>query len=245
MAMQVESTKIGRTLKWAAIFSILLLPIAVVCYRLNFYDFSDASKVLTLSLFLSAIIFLFALLLSIVHRKSNPSNSKLAAHAWGLSLMPLIFFGSQIIVVKSVPMIHNISTDVNDPPEFFKVIELRGVNSNPHEYDQASLASIQREAYPNITTLFVDDSIDKAFKKANQVVALLEWDIVSRDVVKGVVEATETSGIWQFKDDVVIRIKVSGDQTKIDLRSVSRVGRSDLGANAKRIEKFLETYKLL
>ena len=180
-----------------------------------------------------------------IHRKSNPSSSKLATHAWCLSLIPLFFFGSQIVIAKSHPMIHNISTDVSDPPEFIKLVELRGGDSNPHGYDKATLASVQLKAYPDIRTLLVDDVPNIAFKKANTVVSMLGWELIADDGSKGIIEATETSGIWQFKDDVVIRIEAESGKTKIDLRSVSRVGRSDLGANAKRIKKFFETYKSL
>ena len=66
--------------------------------------------------------------------------------------------------------------------------------------------------------------------------------LVNSDAEKGIIEATETTAIWGFKDDVVVRVVEKDGKTIIDLRSVSRIGQSDLGANAKRIEKFLAKF---
>ena len=66
----------------------------------------------------------------------------------------------------------------------------------------------------------------------------LGWEIIAQDEQAGTLEAVDTTTIMGFKDDIVIRISREGDSSIIDLRSVSRVGVSDLGANAKRIRAF-------
>lgn len=233
---------IGSWLRRFAIISVLALPVGLIGYRLNLYDFSVASKLLALSLFIGAIIFLVASVINLVKRNSDGDVA--VKHAWLLSLIPLVLLGSQILTAKSLPMIHNISTDVQNPPQFQKIIELRGENSNPLEYDASTHAEVQQAAYPDIKTLVVDDNADFAYRKSMAVAVILGWKIVNKDSSKRVVEATQTTSLWQFKDDVVIRVSANGDeQSSIDLRSVSRVGRSDLGANAKRIQLFIDTYR--
>jgi len=240
----VNTSPIGKWLRCFAIISVLVLPIAVIGYRLNFYGFSVASKILAASLLISAVTFLVSSVINLIKRDEISDTA--AKHAWLICLVPLVFLGSQIFVAKSLPMIHNISTDVIDPPQFEKVIELRGENSNPHEYDASTHAEVQQAAYPDIKTLTVDDNADLAYRKSMATAVILGWEIVNKDSSNRLVEATETTLLWKFKDDVVIRISANGDdQSNVDLRSVSRVGRSDLGANAKRIQSFFDTYKSL
>ncbi len=84
-----------------------------------------------------------------------------------------------------------------------------------------------------------------AFNKAVNIAEDLGWIIVSKDQANSIIEATQTTTLWQFKDDIVIRIRANAqtpDTTDIDLRSVSRIGRSDLGANANRIQRFIDQF---
>jgi len=145
-------------------------------------------------------------------------------------------------------MIHNISTDIIDPPIFNDIVALRGSNDNPHTYNAKELGEIQKAAYPNIKTLIVSGSVSEAFNKSLLIVDKLGWDLVSHDQQTGIIEASQTTKLWAFTDDVVIRISTNDEKndkygkTEIDLHSVSRVGKSDLGANAKRIQTFLNAY---
>ena len=153
--------------------------------------------------------------------------------------MVLGVFGSQFLAATSVPGIHNISTDVNDPPAFNAVAALRGEGTNPLDYDAAKLAPLQTEAYPDVKSLQTD--LDRAAALARSVTVLEDMglEIVAADPEGRIVEATFTSFWFGFKDDLVVRVRPQGTGSLIDLRSVSRVGESDLGANAKRISEFL------
>lgn len=232
----------GLWLKRLSIIAVLGFPIAVIGTRLGLYDFRFGFSILRYTVFLALAVFVAGLIVSVMQRKSNPAGSKAARVGVLLSLLPLALIASQIVTARSVPPIHNISTDVVNPPQFDKVIALRGEGSNPHAYDIAQLAELQSKAYPDVKTFYTSDSIGEAQLKAVAAVQALGWELVNNDPQKGIVEATETTALWAFKDDVVIRISTQGSQTAIDLRSVSRVGQSDLGANAKRIKKFLATY---
>ena len=239
---QPLTPKSGKWLKRLSIFAFLILPLTVVGYRFGFYQFSTALKLLAVSLLVAAITFLAGLFINLKQRNSDRYNSKQAQLAMYISLRPLFFLGSQVVTAKSFPVIHNISTDIVDPPRFNKIVALRGTNSNSHLYNATEIGEIQKSAYPQIKTLIVTDSMNDAFNRSLSVTKKLGWDLVSSDQQAGIIEASQTTQLWAFTDDVVIRISNVNDKTEIDLRSVSRVGRSDLGANAKRIDTFFKTY---
>ncbi|MEQ8747106.1 DUF1499 domain-containing protein [Pyruvatibacter sp.] len=143
-----------------------------------------------------------------------------------------------------VPMIHDITTDLEDPPQFVAVVALRGEGTNPIDRAAPDLANLQRGAYPHLQTLTVADDITTVFAAALAEAEASGWDIADAQEPEngepGRIEATDTTLLFGFKDDVVIRIADDGpDRTLVDVRSVSRVGQSDLGANAARIDAFL------
>jgi uncharacterized protein (DUF1499 family) len=230
-----------KLLKPLAILALLGFPIAVIGFRLGAFPFSTSFQLLTYTVYLSAAVFLVGMMMSLVKR-ADVDLAKSARTAALIALLPMIGIGTQVFTAKSVPGIHNISTDVVNPPKFDKVVALRGENTNPLEYNIEKLATIQTEAYPKVKTLITDLSVIDAHARAKTVVESMGLELVNSDVSNGIIEATETTTIWGFKDDVVVRITAQGDSTAIDLRSVSRIGMSDLGANAKRIEKFLAKF---
>jgi uncharacterized protein (DUF1499 family) len=187
------------------------------------------------------------IILFFIHRNSKPDSSRGAIIAVAISLIPILGLGSQVFVASSVPGIHNISTDTIDPPQFNAVVALRGEGTNPLEYkiENGDLAEIQKNAYPDIKTITANTSVQDAFNKAVNIAEDLGWIIVSKDQANSIIEATQTTTLWQFKDDIVIRIRANAqtpDTTDVDLRSVSRIGRSDLGANANRIQRFIDQF---
>jgi uncharacterized protein (DUF1499 family) len=142
--------------------------------------------------------------------------------------------------MTSVPVIHNISTDTLDPPTFDKLVAVREAEgANPLAYDAEVLAEQQQEAYPDVMTLASTQSTDQLFAQALSVLQDLGIEVVNEDAAAGVIEATDTTFWFGFKDDVVVRIRDTANGSIVDVRSVSRVGRSDLGANAKRIRAIL------
>jgi uncharacterized protein (DUF1499 family) len=141
--------------------------------------------------------------------------------------------------VRSLPYIHDISTDTQDPPAFVAVLPLRANAKNPPEYAGEEVAAQQREAYPDIRTLELPMAADAVFDRALEAAEGLGWEIVASEAAEGRIEATETTFWFGFKDDVVIRIEGSASESQLDIRSKSRVGRSDVGANAERIRRFV------
>jgi uncharacterized protein (DUF1499 family) len=230
-----------KLLKLLSILALLGFPIAVAGFRLSAFPFPISFQIITYTLYLSAAVFFLGMLISFIKR-ADRELAKSARTAAMIALLPLIGLGTQIFTAKSVPSIHNISTDVVNPPMFDKVAALRGENTNPLEYNIDKTASVQTQAYPKVKTLLTDLSVNDAHARAKAVVELMGLELVNSDVSNGIIEATETTTLWGFKDDLVIRIAEHNGKTAVDLRSVSRIGISDLGANAKRIEKFLAKF---
>jgi uncharacterized protein (DUF1499 family) len=143
-------------------------------------------------------------------------------------------------LANQVPPIHDISTDTADPPAFVAVLPLRAGAANPAEYGGPEIASQQASAYPDIRTLELPTTPPGvAFTRARHAVRASGWELVAADSTDGRVEATATTGWFGFKDDVVVRVRPAGSGSRVDVRSVSRVGKSDVGTNARRIRAFL------
>lgn len=140
---------------------------------------------------------------------------------------------------RSVPPIHDITTDLENPPEFVQVAPLRADASNPVEYPGPEVAAQQREAYPDIRPAVLDLPIARAFPAAMDAAVEMGWSIVGSDPATGRIEATDRTFWFGFRDDIVIRLTPSGERTIVDVRSKSRVGRSDVGTNAQRIREYL------
>ena len=101
------------------------------------------------------------------------------------------------------------------------------------------MALAQRHAYPDIRPLFLPLAPPPAFDRALNAARAAAWEIVAADSASGRIEATATTRWFGFKDDVVVRIAPAASGSRVDVRSVSRVGQSDVGTNAKRIRDYL------
>jgi uncharacterized protein (DUF1499 family) len=139
-----------------------------------------------------------------------------------------------------VPAIHDITTDTQDPPGFVAVLPLRADAPNPAAYGGPEIAAQQARAYPDVRPLALPaTSPGAAFTRAAAAAREAGWAMVAVDSAAGRIEATATTGWFGFKDDVVVRVRAEGAGSRVDVRSVSRVGRSDVGTNARRIRAFL------
>lgn len=145
----------------------------------------------------------------------------------------------QLRTAMGLPPIHDITTDTQDPPAFVAVLPLRAGAPNAAAYEGDSVAAQQRRAYPDIRPLHVAAPPAVAFRRAADAARAMGWTLVAADSAAGRVEATATTRWFGFKDDVVVRVRPDGDGSRVDVRSVSRVGRGDVGTNAKRVRAYL------
>ncbi len=141
---------------------------------------------------------------------------------------------------RQVPPIHDITTDTVDPPAFVALREVRARYPNPSDYPGEEVARQQREAYPDLDTLRLAEPAERGFERALDAAREMGWEIAAVDPEDGRIEATATTFWYGFRDDVVIRVRADNAESLVDVRSVSRVGRSDAGANAQRIRSYLE-----
>ena len=143
----------------------------------------------------------------------------------------------------ALPYIHDISTDTANPPQFVAAAKLRKPADHPVTYDGKEVADLQQKAYPDLASLTTRAPSEKVFEAAKAAVASMGLQLADADAAQGRIEANQTSLLYGFTDDMVVRIAMGADGTKVDVRSKSRVGRSDLGQNAKRIRVFLQRLK--
>jgi uncharacterized protein (DUF1499 family) len=126
-----------------------------------------------------------------------------------------------------------------DPPQLVATLPLRAGAENTAVYGGPKLAAEQKQGYPDIAPLALPVPPQAAFERAQRVAGDMGWQIVAADPAAGRLEATDTTAWFGFHDDIVVRIRPAGAGSRVDVRSVSRVGRSDIGTNAKRIRAFL------
>jgi hypothetical protein len=229
-------TKIGAIVSALAAAVLLLSGPGT---RAGWWDFKTG-----LLMFAGALILgVLALLISgIVWLRTRPNRVAAVAAIVGLliALVPLV----QIAAARGKPPIHEVSTDLADPPRFSAVLPLRAgfPNKIGDRVDEAT-ARAQRTAYPDLTTIDVPLAADAAFTKAVEAAKTMQWEIVSLRPADGIIEATATTAWFGFHDDVVVRIRSAGSHSRIDVRSVSRVGRGDAGKNADRVRHYLRLLK--
>lgn len=140
------------------------------------------------------------------------------------------------------PPIHDISTDLEDPPQFDAVAGRRDDGDNSLATDPETLAT-QADAYPDIDTLRSELDLEGTFALAERTARALGWEIIRSDLNAGVIEAVDRTPFMGFEDDVVIRVRRTAEGSIVDLRSASRVGVGDLGTNAKRIRRFADAFR--
>jgi uncharacterized protein (DUF1499 family) len=154
----------------------------------------------------------------------------------GASLGFVIVAGILLLLLTTggagVPPINDITTNIDDPPVFFHAPTLTG---SAMDYEADTTAGPTRDAYADLVTIQLDAPPDRAFGRVERAAEELGWEISYRDPESGVLEAQQTSRIFKFVDDVVVRIRPAAGGSQVDVRSKSRLGRGDLGANAKRI----------
>jgi uncharacterized protein (DUF1499 family) len=147
--------------------------------------------------------------------------------------------------VRTVPRIHDITTDTDNPPNYVAVLPIRAAeNANSVTYEGPKLARQQKVAYPDVAPLVVTLPPREAFSRAlDTAQAMSGWTIVAADPDAGRIEASQASLWFRFVDDIVIRVAADGSGSRIDMRSVSRQGRSDFGVNASRIRTYMTELK--
>ncbi|MCC5794555.1 MAG: DUF1499 domain-containing protein [Chromatiales bacterium] len=226
---------------WSALIGIALLLVSGPGYRLGLLPLVGG----LLTYVVASIAFIAAFLVGGIGllRSGGTGGAASQALSWAAFLVGLAFTvnnGLWMRAAAASPPIHDITTDTVNPPAFVAVLPLRAQAANPPDYAGEEIARQQRAAYPDIVTLQTDAPPEEVFARAREVVERMGWALVDASEAEGRIEATDTTFWFGFKDDIVVRIEQRDGGTAVDLRSKSRVGQGDVGANARRIRVFLQ-----
>lgn len=236
-----------RTVFMAHVAILLAVSAAVLCLisglgsRLDWWHFSTGFLQLRWSVYLAIAAIVCAIVAIISIMTSRAKKGTLLAIFSILVAVPVIVVPVQWQqAAAQVPPIHDITTDTVNPPLFSAIASSRGANTNSIEYGGEVIAEQQKQAYPQIKPLIVETKFEDTYAAALATAKDLNWQVVKADKQAKKIEATDTTFWFGFKDDIVVRITVlENGYSRVDVRSVSRVGRSDIGTNARRIRDYL------
>ncbi len=233
----------ARALLVGGVVALVALPLGALGTRFGVWSFQGGFLLLAVGVVLATIVFFLGVVGGVyahVKKRGADRNDCLIGAVIGVVILGIM--GSNAMTAFSVPPIHNITTDTRNPPEFDQLATLRETLRaenpeavNPLAYDAEKLASQQQTAYPEVKPLITSTAPDEMLERAARAVEDLGMELVQANRQRGIVEATDTTFWFGFKDDVVIRVRAEGAGSVVDVRSVSRVGQSDLGKNADRI----------
>ncbi len=233
----------ARAAVWLA-FGVALLGAAAMLAsglgnRFGLWDYRFTFSLLRVAAWTGAAGALLCLAAAVLAWRANQRRA-LAALLVGV-LAGTVSFGVPWTMQRaahSVPPIHDITTDMGHPPDFVALAAVRRASPNGADYAGGAVAEAQREAYPDILPLAVGAHPPAAYQRCLQAARALGWHVVLADPKALRIEATDTTRFFGFKDDIVIRVTPLEGASRVDIRSASRVGGSDLGMNAKRIRVF-------
>jgi uncharacterized protein (DUF1499 family) len=154
--------------------------------------------------------------------------------ALAVALPPILLY----LRAQNLPHIHDVTTDTENPPVFVAIAGLRQNAPNSTRYS-AQTAALQKSGYPDIGPVVLHLTPERAYRLAESTAHAMGWEVVATSPADLRIEATDTTLLFGFKDDVVIRVSPQPDGSRIDVRSLSRVGGSDFGTNANRVRRFL------
>lgn len=228
-----------------AVIALVLLISGPLGYKYEIFPLGQAMGSTLVAYILADCVLLISL---VMIYKSNQQglilNRTWLGVAMAMSLVPAVVMSLQLYRAMSVPPIHDISTDTSNPPVFYKITGIRKNAPNPLTYGTEDmprdrLVKLQTKNYPEIKSLPIELGQVKALDLVQTALKSLNIAVVNRDDRRGVVEGVATTFWFGFKDDVVVRVKPVAQGSLIDIRSISRVGKSDLGANAARIKNII------
>ncbi|MDN6180949.1 MAG: DUF1499 domain-containing protein [Halomonas subglaciescola] len=241
-----HKSAIPRRLAWLSVILLVIAALLVAAagpaYRTDMLGLGEAFSLLryaTYSVVAAAAVGLITLLASALKRRFGP----------GFTAVLVIVAAAAILYVpwqhwqraQAVPAIHDITTDMDNPPAFEAVSSAREAAPNEVDYPGEDTARQQRAAYPEVQPLPLDAPTSTVLAAVQAEMQEAGWQIV--DVSQDRIEATATTRWFGFKDDVVVRLGEEDGATRVDMRSASRLGKSDVGTNAARVDSFLKALK--
>jgi uncharacterized protein (DUF1499 family) len=236
----------GRTLAIIAfvigLVAILMVGGAGPGTRMGLWSFVTGLRtLLKYGAYLGVAAIVLAVIALLISRRGTRGSLVLASLALLLGLAAWYFPWSWRRHAQGVPPIHDITTDFTNPPEltFSRMLrDTSGGKLNAWQYEGDSIAAQQRKAYPDVRPVMLAMNPDEAYRAAMRTARELGWEITVNEPAEHRLEAVDETRWFGFKDDVSIRVLPASGVSRVDIRSVSRVGRSDVGMNAERIRRY-------
>lgn len=241
MTRQPLKARLGKWSLRLCLAGIGLAVISVILFRLGLIGHWSALGGLALMGLLALLALLIAIIALIVGLGGDRRGNQTALIALVVALVAAYAPLTMARKLGSVPRINDISTDLVNPPVFIAVPDVRAASDNKLTLNRDRLAT-QQAFYTDLTGLDSALSPQAAFQRALDLTNARGWDVVTAKAADGHIEATAITAVLGFKDDIVIRIVAKDGGSRIDMRSASRLGRSDLGVNAARIQAFLADF---
>jgi uncharacterized protein (DUF1499 family) len=229
-----------------AVAALLMLALSPVGWLAGWWHYSFAFRLMAASgVVASAAAIVSLLILAIGWTELNALGVVIAGVALAMGVVLAYVPWQYKRTLHSVPRIHDITTDTENPPPFAAVLPMRSAEQAATAvYEGSELARLQKIAYPDVVPLQVRLPTAKAFELALESAKTMPgWMIVASEPAEGRIEASQKSRWFRFTDDIVIRVSAEGSGSRIDMRSTSRQGRSDFGVNAARIRSYMAAVK--
>ena len=228
---------------WLAIITLvvagLLMAASGPAFRMELIELGDAFSWLRVGAQLAAAAAVLGIVTIVVAGLCRRWGAVLSgAIAAVLAVMMVAMPVQMKQRAQTVPPIHDITTDMNNPPAFTALAAAREAAPNALAYPGADTAQQQQAAYPMLKPIMLTAPIAQIRTAARDLISARGWELAAENPTS--FEATATTRWFGFKDDVVIRLTETGDGVRVDMRSASRLGKSDLGTNAERIQTFLD-----
>ncbi len=253
---------VSRLAVWArriALFSLAATVLSIIVVRSGALEIVPALSTFAGALMLAVVAIVLAVSALIVIWFEGIAGMKQALAALVIGVALIAYPAYLGIKASRLPAIYDITTDPIDPPRFDAIARLRPRDANPITYEGLYAAEQQHAAYSDIEPDLTDSTAQEAYDAALKVITKRKWRIVDARPPQGgqpaapnvrnpaaatagregIIEAIARTPIMGFRDDVVVRIRATSDGARIDVRSASRYGRHDFGANAARVRNLI------
>jgi hypothetical protein len=228
------------------LFSLALVVVTFTLHRVGQFATPAALNAGVLALGIGSLAVLCGLWAGVSIWIRGRAGATATAVGMIAGALPWLFPAAALPAAMTLPPLAEVSTDTANPPAFGMLARVRGPGANAPAWGGARVASLQSQAYPDLRTLVVERSLDEVFDLATMTVRGrrgLGWRVLVEEPPAGgkpgIIEATERTLVAGFVDDMVIRVSGRDGDARVDIRSASRYGRHDLGANATRVRRFL------
>ena len=234
----MSRSRSARLAGWLGPLALLAMALGCTLALLDWLSGFVGFRIFALGIVLGVLSLLLGLLgLLMTTGRGNTDRSK-ALRGLVCGIVTVLVLGATAGRNLSLPPINDISTDLVDPPTFM-ALALEAANAERDmSYPGEQFAVEQRKAYPDLATLQSAKTPQVLFQDTMAAAKALGWTVHASDEANGRLEATEASKVFRFIDDIVVRIRPSGSGSELDIRSKSRDGKGDVGANAARIRRF-------